>query len=107
MTKFHENATVVYTTPDGRKIDTFVVYATDEKTGLTLINHESLMVTADSLTLHPKTVGRYHMPLNDAFSFELLNKLKAKYADVDTQPKTVKLSPKKENVALPVLAKAS
>ncbi|RVU02883.1 hypothetical protein EOD41_02800 [Mucilaginibacter limnophilus] len=105
--KFSENATVVYTTPEGQKIDTFVVFGTDEKTGLTHINHENLHVPADSLTLHPKTVGKYHMPLNDAFSFEMLNKLKAKYAEIDAQPKTVSLKNKQKTHTMPVLAKAS
>lgn len=106
MTTFYENATVVYTAPDGREIDTFVVFATNEQTGLTHINHENLQVTADTLMLHDKTICQYHMPLNDAFSFEMLSKLKAKYAKLDAASKTVQLN-NATTRTLTVLANAS
>ena len=89
MNHFIENATVIYTDAKGRKIDTFVIFDTDPSTGLTHINHENLKVSADKLTLHNRTVGKYHLPINDAFSFEMLKKLREKYAYLDSQPKQV------------------
>ena len=65
-------------------IDTFVVYDTDPKTGLTHINHLDLLVPLKQLQLHPKSLQVNHVPVSDAFSFEILKKLKAKYTDNDT-----------------------
>ncbi|MFD0766935.1 hypothetical protein ACFQZI_18905 [Mucilaginibacter lutimaris] len=107
MTNFKANASVVYTDRDGRQIDTFVIFDTDKVTGLTHINHENLSVPADSLVLHSKTVGDYHMPLADAFSFEMLNKLKAKYTKIDSEPKTRPIVVEKQNAPMYVLANAS
>jgi len=103
MKTYKANASVVYTDARGRKIDTFVIFDTDSHTGLTHINHENLKVTADELQLHPKTVCDYHMPLNDAFSFEMLKKLRDKYAAIDgTKKATVNKLPQ-----YPQLLKAS
>ena len=107
MTKFKANASVVYTDRDGRQIDTFVIFDTDEVTGLTHINHENLLVPSNSLVRHAKTVGDYHMPLSDAFSFEMLNKLKAKYTKIDAAPKTRPIVVEKQNSPMYVLANAS
>jgi hypothetical protein len=104
---FNENASVVYTDDRGRKTDTFVVFATDSVTGLTHINHENLRVPADRLTLHAKTVGNYHMPLNDSFSFELLSKLKEKYRSTEAEHKTRQLNPTGAFRSNHQLAKAS
>lgn len=93
MTNFHENASVIYTNSDGKKIDTFVIFDTDTLTGLTQINHENLRVSSECLVLHSKTACQYHMPLKDAFSFELLHKLKDKYKSIDEQRKTVQMVP--------------
>ncbi|MFD0749312.1 hypothetical protein ACFQZS_04105 [Mucilaginibacter calamicampi] len=87
MKTYKANASVIYTDARGRKIDTFVIFDTDSHTGLTHINHENLKVSADQLQIHPKTVGDYHMPLNDAFSFEMLKKLRDKYAIIDSTKK--------------------
>jgi hypothetical protein len=106
MTHFRENASVIYTDRDGRQIDTFVVFDTDRVTGLTHINHENLRVPADQLVLHQKTVGIYHMPLADAFSFELLNKLKAKYYALDAERAVPSLIREKQTKMYP-LAKVS
>jgi hypothetical protein len=107
MQYYHQNASVVYTDKEGRKIDTFVIFDTDPTTGLTHINHENLQVPADMLTLHAKTVCKYHLPIEDAFSFEMIKKLRNKYADIDSRQSTKE----KEVVAnvpkLAVLAKAS
>ncbi|MET3980235.1 hypothetical protein ABIB62_002424 [Mucilaginibacter sp. UYP25] len=106
MKQFKENASVIFTDSEGRQIDTFVIFDTDKLTGLTHINHENLKVSGDSLVLHSKTVGLYHMPLTDAFSFEMLSKLKAKYSKADAKIKTTPISEKQAN-AMYVLAKAS
>jgi hypothetical protein len=103
MKTYKANASVIFTDAEGRKIDTFVIFDTDNTTGLTHINHENLKVSAEQLQIHPKTVGDYHMPLNDAFSFEMLKKLRDKYAIIDSAKKaTVSKLP-----ALMQLAKAS
>ena len=103
MKTYKANASVIYTDATGRKIDTFVIFDTDSHTGLTHSNHENLKVAADQLQIHPKTVGDYHMPLNDAFSFEMLKKLRDKYAAIDGAKKaTVNRLPH-----YPLLAKAS
>ena len=107
MTRFKENASVIYTTANGEKLDTFVVYDTDEVTGLTQINFENLRVPANRLVLHSKTACDFHMPLNDAFSFELLAKLKEKYSQIDAQRKTLSLKPELQKPSTYRLAKAS
>lgn len=104
MKRFEENASVVYTDNKGREIDTFVIFATDAETGLTHINHENLRVPLDKLRLHEKTVGKYHLPIADAFSFEIFKKLRDKYAELDSRPKQEVLEP--EVTPLMLLAKA-
>ena len=81
MKTFNEHDTVIYRDAAGRSIDTFVIYDTDPLTGLTHINHENLRVRADALSVHPKTVEKHHLPMDDAFSFEIFKKLKEKYDD--------------------------
>lgn len=82
MKLFNEHDTVIYTDNEGRLIDTFVIYDTDLLTGLTHINHENLKVMGESLQLHPcTTVSKYHLPMSDAFSFEIFKKLKDKFDD--------------------------
>ena len=81
MKTFNEHDTVIYTDTTGRLIDTFVIYDTDPLTGLTHINHENLKVTPETLKVHPKTVEKHHLPMNDAFSFEIFKRLKEKYDD--------------------------
>jgi hypothetical protein len=102
MTAFKANASVIYTDPQGKKIDTFVVFDTDRDTGLTHINHENLRVAPTQLVLHAKTVCDYHLPIADAFSFEILKKLRDKYTEIDAQQKAA--APVKE---MYVLAAAS
>ncbi|WP_428327983.1 hypothetical protein [Mucilaginibacter sp.] len=87
MEQYKANASVVFTDDEGRQIDTFVIFDTDGKTGLTHINHENLKVAASQLQLHSKTVGDYHLPIADAFSFEILRKLREKYALMDAASK--------------------
>jgi len=86
MKLYNEHDTVIYTDAQGRRIDTFVVYDTDEITGLTHINHENLVVQQDALELHPVTIEKHHLPMQDAFSFELFKKLKEKFSPVETIP---------------------
>ncbi|RYU91125.1 hypothetical protein EWM62_04070 [Mucilaginibacter terrigena] len=107
MTHFKENASVIFTDKAGRQIDTFVIFDTDEVTGLTHINHCNLRVPASSLVLHSKTVGTYHMPLADAFSFEMLSKLKAKYSEIDATKKTVPMKTEIQTNPMYLLANAS
>ncbi|MCO5936426.1 hypothetical protein NAF17_12825 [Mucilaginibacter sp. RB4R14] len=107
MTKFKANASVIFTDKNGIKIDTFVIFDTDEVTGLTHINHENVRVGEESLLLHSKTVGLYHMPLADAFSFQMLNKLKAKYAKIDAERKTLPIKTERQNSLMYLLANAS
>jgi len=87
MTNYNANASVIYTDCQGNQIDTFVIFDTDIATGLTHINHENLKVSADKLALHAKTVSQYHLPIQDAFSFEILKKLRDKYVELDSLPK--------------------
>lgn len=105
MHHYNANASVIYTDAAGQKFDTFVIFDTDSQTGLTHINHENLKVATTSLELHPKTVCAYHLPLDDAFSFEMLKKLRDKYNAVDSAPKTQVANIKQAD--LYVLAKAS
>ena len=84
-TFYKANASVIFTDNEGRKIDTFVIFDTDCATGLTHINHEDLKVMASSLQLHPKTVCEYHLPIADAFSFEMIRKLRDKYLQIDLE----------------------
>jgi hypothetical protein len=87
MKHFNQNASVIYTDNEGRQIDTFVVFATDIQTGLTRINYQNLSVGLDHLVLHEKTRDYYHMPMEDAFSFEIFRKLREKYQESDLAPK--------------------
>jgi len=107
MTQFKENVSVIYTDINGQEIDTYVIFDTDQVTGLTHINHDDLRVPAERLKLHAKTVCDFHMPLADAFSFELLNKLKEKYINVDAQRKTLQLQPVVQSKTKFALANAS
>ncbi|MES2107568.1 MAG: hypothetical protein V4577_02390 [Bacteroidota bacterium] len=79
MKRFNEHDTVIYTDITGRLIDTFVIYDTDQLTGLTHINHENLKVPAEALIIHPVTIQKHHLPMDDAFSFEIFKKLKEKH----------------------------
>jgi len=105
MKRFEENVSVVYTDNDGKQIDTFVVFATDASTGLTHINHKNLKVPSERLTLHEKTVTKYHLPIADAFSFEIFRKLRDKYAKLDSLVKKEILNPELASITL--LATAS
>lgn len=87
MECYKANASVIFTDAEGRLIDTFVIFDTDTHSGLTHINHENLKVTAMKLQLHPKTVCDFHLPIADAFSFEMLKKLRHKYALIDSNNK--------------------
>ena len=78
MKTFNEHESVIYTDAEGKLIDTFVVFDTDKDTGLTHINHMNLKVPVDSLHLHPASIAKYNLPMQDAFSFEIFKKLKDK-----------------------------
>lgn len=84
---YKANASVIFTDAEGNRIDTFVIFDTDPLSGLTHINYQDLKVPANSLELHAKTVGDYHLPLDDAFSFEMLKKLREKYQVIDALKK--------------------
>jgi len=93
MKRFNENDTVVYTNEAGQMIDTFVIYDTDLETGLTHINHMNLKVPESMLQLHPLTIEGHHMPMRDAFSFEIFKKLKEKFQVHDKLTVRRKLKP--------------
>jgi hypothetical protein len=80
MKTFNEHESVIYIDAEGRLIDTFVVFDTDNVTGLTHINHMNLKVPSETLQLHPATIKKYNLPMQDAFSFEIFKKLKEKHA---------------------------
>jgi hypothetical protein len=103
MQYYKANSSVIFTDADGRRIDTFVIFDTDPYTGLTHINHESLKVSAAQLQLHANTACDYHMPIADSFSFEMIRKLRDKYAAIDSA-KTATVSKMQK---MHVLAKAS
>ena len=103
MRIYRENEIVIYTDNEGNRFDTFVIFDTDAATGLTHISHENLKVPAEKLVLHAKTVCQYHMPINDAFSFEMIKKLRDKYAEIDSKPKAKPA----QVAAMHVLKKAS
>lgn len=92
MTTYKEHQTVIYTDAKGNMIDTFVVYDTDPKTGLTHINHMDMLVPLKQLRLHPNSLQANHVPVADAFSFEILKRLKAKYTDNDADMQTKMLN---------------
>jgi hypothetical protein len=97
MKTFNENDSVIYTDPDGRQIDTFVIFGTDMETGLTHINYNNLEVSNKHLRPHPCKIPGHNLPLNDAFSFEIIRKLKEKQ----------KITEKANNLRLYLLANAS
>lgn len=103
MTTYKEHDSVIFTDADGNLIDTFVIYQTDQQTGLTHINHQNLFVPLNALTLHPKMVQGNHLPIGDIFSFEIFKKLKAKYTDQDASIK----APVINRPALTVYSQAS
>ena len=81
MKTFKENDSVIYTDESGRKIDTFVIFDTDKITGLTHINYKNLKVSSPSLKQHPCKIPGHNLPVKDAFSFEIIRKLKAKHKE--------------------------
>jgi len=83
MKTYKENDTVIYTDKEGNRFDTFVIFDTDRKTGLTHINHYNLKVSANELELHPRSLTGNPMPFADPLSFMLFNKLKEKYSHID------------------------
>lgn len=86
MKTFNEYESVIYTDATGSLIDTFVVFDTDVVTGLTHINHMNLKVPIEALQLHPATIAKYNLPMQDAFSFEIFKKLKEKHKDPSVPP---------------------
>ena len=105
MKRFNENETVIYTDEKGRMIDTFVVFETDDATGLTHINHEDLKVHVNSLQLHPNSIQKYNLPMDDAFSFEIFKRLKEKYGQKGKP--TINRDLQMDKSPLHLLAKAS
>jgi hypothetical protein len=95
MKTFNEHELVVYIDAGGRLIDTFVVFDTDNVTGLTHINHMNLKVPSETLQLHPATIAKYNLPMQDAFSFEIFKKLKEKHIEpgMPTAKSTLKAAP--------------
>jgi hypothetical protein len=107
MRTYKENDSVIYTDEAGNRIDTFVIFDTDRKTGLTHINHLNLKVGIGALDLHPRSVNRCTMPMNDSFSFELFKQLKEKYVNHDQMKKTTAVTLYRDMRVVKPLAKAS
>ncbi len=107
MEQYKANASVIFTDAEGNQFDTFVIFDTNRHTGLTHINHENLKVPSSALKLHSKTACDYHLPIADAFSFEMIKKLRDKYENIDSVKKLLVNSPVKKTSELRVLAKAS
>lgn len=107
MKKYKENDLVIYTDSEGKRIDTFVIFDSDPVTGLTHINHFNLKVIPSSLELHPRATMPGVIPMGDAFSFELFNKLKEKYNRIDGEKSSGKSLILYRDTNLPPLAQAS
>lgn len=106
MKTYNENELVIYTDSEGNRFDTFVIFDTDRKTGLTHINHLNLKVNAASLELHPRSISSNGVPLNDLLSFRLFSQLKEKFTQRD-EAKKVNTSLVLHQGAEQVLANAS
>jgi len=87
MKTYRENELVIYTDSKGNRFDTFVIFDTDTKTGLTHINHFNLKVNASSLELHPHSLTSNGVPLSDLLSFRLYSQLKEKFTQLDETKK--------------------
>ncbi|WCT13767.1 hypothetical protein [Mucilaginibacter jinjuensis] len=103
MQHYKADSSVIFTDEAGRQIDTFVIADTDTHTGLTHIKHGNLKVAGDRLKLHVKTACDYHMPIADSFSFEMIRKLRDKYAVQDA----LKMATISQMPEISVLANAS
>ena len=106
MNTYKENDLVIYTDSEGNRFDTFVIFDTDTKTGLTHINHFNLKVKASELVLHPRSAVSA-IPLADPLSFNLFKQLKDKYTQRDAEKKTSKALILYANNTRQVLANAS
>lgn len=106
MKMYRENDSVVYTDETGKKIDTFVIFDTDHKSGITHINHNNLKVDANQLELHPRSANGCSMPMNDSISFELFKQLKEKYLKQD-ELKHARANMNRDAKVINILAKAS
>ena len=87
MKTYRENELVIYTDSKGNRFDTFVIFDTDTKTGLTHINHFNLKVNASPLELHPHSLTSNGVPLSDLLSFRLYSQLKEKFTQLDETKK--------------------
>jgi len=107
MKTYKENDTVIYTDNEGNRFDTFVIFDTDRKTGLTHINHHNLKVKADVLELHPRNITGCTMPMADSFSFELFKQLKEKFTNQDKAKHTKAVTVYRDLKVVDLLARAS
>ena len=107
MKIYKENDSVIYTDSAGGRFDTFVIFETDRKTGLTHINHLNLKVADAALELHPRSATGCQMPMDDSFSFELFKQLKEKYVSYDRMKKTRQVNVYRDIKVIELLAKAS
>ena len=88
MNTYKENDLVIYTDSEGNRIDTFVIFDTDIKTGLTHINHFNLKVKTSDLVMHPRAARVNAIPMADMLSFNLFKQLKDKFTQRDQAKKT-------------------
>ena len=107
MRNYKENDLVIYTDGEGRRIDTFVIFDTDPKTGLTHINHFNLSVPLSALELHPNASIPGVIPIADPLSFQLFCRLKEKYSQLEEEKVLNRSLFLYHDIKLPALAKAS
>ena len=107
MNTYKENDLVIYTDSEGNRFDTFVIFDTDTKTGLTHINHFNLKVKADQLVMHPRAAKGNAIPMADMLSFNLFQQLKDKFIQRDQAKKTSKALVLYSSNTRQVLANAS
>jgi hypothetical protein len=107
MKRYKENDLVIFTDSEGNRIDTFVIFDTDPKTGLTHINHLNLQVATASLKLHPRAAQQGVIPIADPLSFQLFIRLKEKYSQLDEEKALNRSLILYRDIKLPALAKAS
>ena len=88
MKTYKENDLVIYTDSEGKRYDTFVIFDTDELSGLTHINHYNLKVDLSSLVLHPRALKGNPIPMSDELSFNLFQQLKNKFIEKDINKNT-------------------
>ncbi|MGV8878457.1 MAG: hypothetical protein ACOH2A_05450 [Sphingobacteriaceae bacterium] len=79
MKNYKENDRVIYIDDNGLRHETFVIFDTEKRTGLTHIDYANLRVKEDQLKLLFHSSDWNHRPIQDPLSFELFKYLKRQY----------------------------